>query len=138
MTAADAEFTAIADDWLGITGWRIENFKLVKVAEMGAFHTGDSYLYLHAYLVGTSKLVHRDIYFWQGSTSTTDERGAVAIKAVELDDRFGGSPKQHREVQNHESDQFIGLFDQFGGVRYLDGGVESGFHKVTTLSLIHI
>ncbi|EAX93415.1 actin-binding protein, putative [Trichomonas vaginalis G3] len=130
--AVDPEFAAVAEDWTGLCGWRIENFKPVKVAEIGAFHTGDSYLYLYAYLVGTSKLVHRDIYFWQGSTSSTDERGAVAMKAVELDDRFGGSPKQHREVQNHESDQFIGLFDKVGGVRYLDGGVASGFKKVET------
>lgn len=126
----DAAFTAIAEDWLGVQGWRIENFKVVPVQEVGAFHTGDSYLYLHAYLVGTSKLVHRDIYFWQGADSTTDERGAVAIKAIELDDRFGGSPVQHREVQHHESDAFIGLFDKVGGVRYLDGGVASGFKKV--------
>lgn len=128
--AVDDEFKAISEDFVGTLGWRIENFKLVKAQKLGEFYTGDSYVFYHAYVKGTSKRVIRDVYFWLGSQSSTDEKGAAAIKTVECDDRFDGKATQHREIQHHESDSFIALFDEFGGIRYLDGGVASGFKKV--------
>lgn len=54
--------------------------------------------------------------------------GAAAIFAVELDDHLGGVPVQHREVQDHETSAFLAMFP--GGVRYVDGGVASGFKHV--------
>ena len=127
----DEAFERLKPEWCGLLCWRVEEFKLVAWRELGAFYTGDSYLIYHAYTKGTSKRVIQDIYFWLGSESTTDETGTAAIKAVELDDFFGGAPTQFREVQYHESDRFRKLWDQHGGLRYMDGGIDSGFRKVT-------
>ncbi|KAH0788961.1 actin-binding protein [Histomonas meleagridis] len=112
--------------------FRIENFQVVPWKDIGAFYTGDAYIVLDAHTVGTSQRVQRDIYYWLGRECTQDESGTAAIKTVELDDRFGGEPVQHREIQGHESDAFMKAFERFGGVRYMDGGIDSGFRKVDT------
>lgn len=48
--------------------------------------------------------------------------------AVHLDDHLGGVPIQYREVQEHESQLFLSHFPS--GVRYLPGGIQSGFTHV--------
>ena len=68
------------------------------------------------------------IHFWIGAESSQDEYGTAAIKSIELDDYLGGGPVQYREVQSHESKMFLSYFPK--GVKYLSGGIESGFKKV--------
>ena len=84
--------------------------------------------------------LERHIFFWLGAESSQDEYGCAAYKTVELDQSLGGEPVQHREVQGHESDEFMALFK--GGVRYLEGGVATGFKKVDrdafTTRLLHV
>uniref|UniRef100_A0AB38ZEU4 Venom gelsolin-like 1 n=1 Tax=Oncocephalus sp. TaxID=2944721 RepID=A0AB38ZEU4_9HEMI len=112
----------------GIEIWRIESFEPVPLPknDYGKFHEGDSYILLSSVEDKSKKGTFSwDIHFWLGKDTSQDESGAAAILAVELDDGLGGSPVQHREVQEHESDQFHKYFPS--GIRYLPGGVASGF-----------
>ena len=121
----------------GVEIWRIENFKAVPYPKekYGQFHVGDAYIVLKTVLTksqsskgsalqGASWTIH----FWLGSKATQDEYGTAAFKAVELDDHLGGSPVQFREVEGHESGQFLALFKN--NIKYLPGGINSGFKDV--------
>ena len=112
---------------VGIEIWRIEKMKAVAapIESYGTFYSGDCYIVLKTYEKSGAR--YMDLYFWLGKDSSQDEQGAVAYKTVELDDQLGGKPVQHREVQNHESPEFLGLFPK---LKYLDGGMESGFKHV--------
>lgn len=63
-----------------------------------------------------------------GTETSPDEAGSAALLSIQLDDSLGGGPVQHREVQDHESPLFLSYFKN--GVRYLPGGVASGFNEV--------
>uniref|UniRef100_A0A6B2KY72 HP domain-containing protein n=1 Tax=Arcella intermedia TaxID=1963864 RepID=A0A6B2KY72_9EUKA len=70
-----------------------------------------------------------EIFFWLGAESSQDEKGTAALKTVTLDDLLGGTSTQHREIQYHESEQFLALFK--GGIEYTsEGAVDSAFVKV--------
>jgi len=113
----------------GLEIWRVEKFNLVKWPEdkYGKFYDGDSYVVLQTVIPPRgSKQLHA--YYWLGAESTQDEKGVAAYKTVELDDYFKGAVIQHREVQGHESKDFL---DLFGTVQIMKGGIESGFKKST-------
>jgi hypothetical protein len=114
----------------GLELWRIEKLKPVKQPKAdGKFFTGDSYILLVTTQTSGGALSW-NIHFWLGSETSTDEAGVAAYKTVELDDSLGGGPVQFREVQGHESQQFLSYFKNSGGIQYLPGGIESGFRKV--------
>ena len=112
----------------GMEIWRIENLKPVPVEEKdhGHFYEGDSYICLKT-VETKSGGFNWDIFFWLGKDSSQDEQGVAAYKTVELDEKLGGAPTQHREEQGYESDLFM---QSFKSVQYLQGGVEAGFKKV--------
>ncbi|CAB3374990.1 Hypothetical predicted protein [Cloeon dipterum] len=112
----------------GLEIWRIESFepKPFPKKDYGKFYTGDSYIVLFTKNVKGS--LSWDIHFWLGNETSQDEAGAAAILSVELDDSLGGAPVQYRETQDHESQLFLSHFPS--GVRYMPGGIASGFHHV--------
>eukprot|EP00439_Symbiodinium_sp_Y106_P084908 s357_g26.t5 len=112
----------------GIQVWRIEHFQVVPVdsTNHGQFHKGDSYIVLHSEQAADGKLLHT-IFFYIGAESSSDEKGTAAYKTVELDDFLEGEPKQVREEMGKESPAFSALFPD---LKYLDGGVDSGFKHV--------
>lgn len=129
---ADDEFKKIDPASSAFIIWRIEQFKVVPYpADLyGKFYSGDAYLLYHAVKKGA--VVTKDIYFWIGSGATQDEYGTAAIKAVELDKYFDDIPIQHREIESFETNQFLALFEKYGGIHYLEGGVVTGFKSVTS------
>jgi len=134
---------ANAGQEVGTQVWRIENFNVVTWPEeqFGTFYSGDSYIVLNTYKNDGDALAW-DVHFWLGEYTTLDEAGTAAYKTVELDDKLGGAPVQHREVCDHESALFLSYFKSKGGLSILDGGVESGFNHVEPESyqprLLHI
>ncbi|XP_034558453.1 scinderin like b [Notolabrus celidotus] len=111
----------------GLQVWRIENMDLKPVPKAlhGSFYTGDAYLLLYTTLAPSY-----NIHMWMGDECSQDESGATAIFASQLDDFLGGGPVQYREVQNAESNTFLGYFKS--GIKYQKGGVASGFQHVVT------
>ena len=105
--------------------WRIENLNKVPVdpATHGQFYSGDSYIVLYSYKIGTKPAWI--IYFWQGTHSSQDEKAVSALLAVQLDDELGGDPVQVRVVQGKEPNHFLALFK--GKFVCHRGGIASGF-----------
>ncbi|KAG7272768.1 hypothetical protein CRUP_015410 [Coryphaenoides rupestris] len=134
MTAYHAEFER-AGQQPGLQVWRIEKFDLVPVPEKlyGGFYTGDAYLILNTIKQRSGKLQY-DLHFWLGDYCTQDESGSAAIFTVQMDDYLGGQPIQYREVQGYESKVFLGYFKS--GIKYMKGGVASGFKHVVTNEVI--
>merc|ERR1719453_1803152 len=113
----------------GLQVWRIEKMVPTPIdkKDYGKFYDGDSYICLKTTQKPGHSTLSWDIYFWLGAETSKDESGVAAYKTVELDEALGGAPVQHREVQDHESEQFLQCFKSF---EVRKGGVESGFKKV--------
>lgn len=65
-----------------------------------------------------------------GLETSQDEAGTAAYKTVELDDFLNGAAVQYREVEGYESAEFLKIFESTGGIKILEGGMESGFNHV--------
>ena len=125
MAVVDPVFLPLTEEDVKFQVWRVKKLQLVAVPETdwGKFYSGDCYLVFDGRHGGDH------IYYWLGRHSSQDEQTVAAIKAVELDNLFGGQPVQHREVMGYESQTFRKLFQ--GGVICLVGGVESGLSPVS-------
>merc|ERR1719244_2142138 len=127
----DAAFKKLLDNGVDAGGnlrglWRVQKLEIVGVpkGQEGKFYEGDCYIHFD------KNPVEEHVHFWIGNECSVDEQAVAAIKAVELDNLFGGLPVQHREVQGFESKRFK---DQFpDGIMIKKGGMESGLKKAET------
>jgi len=124
---SEVEFKGAGDE-VGLQIWRVEKLaiKAIPKETYGTFYSGDSYIVLCTYKKELAKAYNA--HFWLGKDTSQDEAGVAAYKTVELDDVLGGTPVQYREVQGHESDLFLGYFNN--KITLLDGGIDSGFNHV--------
>ncbi|XP_034020715.1 capping protein (actin filament), gelsolin-like b isoform X2 [Thalassophryne amazonica] len=115
----------------GLRVWRVEKMKAVPLdpSECGAFYNGDSYLVLQ-----NRGQLGADLHMWIGEKSSRDEQVACAMLATQLDNFLGGDPRQHRQTQGYESQEFMALFPR--GISYKDGGVESGFRRPKSSGMV--
>uniref|UniRef100_UPI00398F422C scinderin n=1 Tax=Pristiophorus japonicus TaxID=55135 RepID=UPI00398F422C len=112
----------------GTQVWRVERLELVPVPQSlyGNFYTGDAYLVMQT-RVNKNNFSY-NLHFWLGKECSQDESSAAAIFTVQMDDYLQGKPVQYRELQDYESNTFVGYFK--GGLKYKVGGVASGFTHV--------
>uniref|UniRef100_A0A7S3C1Y5 Gelsolin-like domain-containing protein n=1 Tax=Prasinoderma singulare TaxID=676789 RepID=A0A7S3C1Y5_9VIRI len=125
----------------GLRVWRVENRRgdgagaaakfgvaAWPTSQYGDFYRGDAYLVLKSTQLPHGGGLAHDVHFWLGSQCTKDEATVAAYKAVELDTLLSGAPVQHRETEGKESPQFQSYFRS---LRYMNGGIDSGFSHVT-------
>ena len=98
----------IKDDGSGLLKvWRVENFELKDkyLPTYGIFYDGDSHVILYTYTQPCRDQQSAITYFWLGSHSTTDEKGAAALYATRIYRRQvvqGRSSQTVRVVQGKE------------------------------------
>uniref|UniRef100_A0A8C9YW09 Villin like n=1 Tax=Sander lucioperca TaxID=283035 RepID=A0A8C9YW09_SANLU len=100
--------------------WRIENLELAEVNPntYGQFYGGDCYLVLYTYQRSNQK--QYILYMWQGRHATKDEITACAYQAVNIDNKYNGSPVQVRVVMGKEPRHFLAIFK--GKLVIFEGG----------------
>ncbi|CAL1545203.1 unnamed protein product, partial [Lymnaea stagnalis] len=109
---------------INVATWHVleyDHFKLPSTSH-GQFHDGDTYVVRWQYMIANSNLrtlkgAARNVpkgrercayFFWQGSNSTINEKGASALMTVELDEERG---PQVRVLQGKEYPCFLNLFN---------------------------
>ena len=135
---------SMIDDGSGkVEVWRIEDFAdvVVPLDMHGQFFAGDSYIVQYTYMEGNKQAYI--LYFWLGSKSSQDEKGAAALLTKTKDDALGGAATQVRVVQGQEPSHFVRLFK--GHMVVHAGGKASGFsgsegdcYDTDGVSLFHV
>ena len=107
--------------------WRIEEFdiKEVPAKDHGKFYSGDCYIILYCYTLGSQD--HFILYYWIGAKSSVDEQGTAAMWTVQMDDKLGGKAVQVRLAQGKETPHFMSMFD--GQMVIYTGGATSSFDR---------
>eukprot|EP00250_Pteridium_aquilinum_P017294 c23553_g2_i2 orf=330-3245(+) len=91
--------------------WRIDKSHPVPIpkSEHGKISSGHCYVILQGCAL-RSGVLHHEIFYWLGKHAGQDDAAGAAVKAVELDAALGGRAVVHREVEGHETDNFLSYF----------------------------
>ena len=125
-SALAAEVQMVDDGGGSKKVFRMKQFKLEEVLEKdyGNFFNGDCYLIPYIYKIDEEEKFI--IYYWIGSKSSVDEKGAIALKAAEYDEsKFKGKAVQIRVSEGKEPPHFTAMFQ--GKMIIYKGGFKSGF-----------
>lgn len=125
--------------------WHVESFDVVAWdrSRYGSFVVGFSYIVLHTVSNPAVDGLAQHIFIWLGESTSVDEMGTAAHKAMELDDLFEGRTMQHREVMGKESEAFKSIFPSLQYMK-LDGDCDAAgkhipaFHVDFVPKLLHI
>jgi len=91
----------------------------------GNFYAGDSYIVSYTYKKNGKDMYM--LYYWLGSQSSQDEKGAAALCTTKMDDDLGGAATQVRVVMGKEPSHFVRCFH--GKMIIHSGGKASGFRN---------
>ncbi|RWS24426.1 villin-1-like protein [Leptotrombidium deliense] len=106
--------------------YRVKGFDVINVdtADYGTFYSGDCYIVVYKPKRRSDVL----IYYWIGNGASVDEKGTVALKTREMDEKqFGGRAVQVRVAEGKEPPQFTSIFG--GQMVILKGGFKSALRK---------
>ena len=117
----------------GVEIFEIVDFQPVAMDPMayGTFYTEDCYVILATDENSDQPQTHWRIWYWLGAETTLDKQASAAIHAVNLRNMLGATCRTVRVEMAEEPDDFIELFQEFGGISLLKGANHpSGFYTV--------
>ena len=123
----------------GLTIWEIDNFspkRLKEEALYGKFYEADCYIVLHSFANENFNL-DWEIFYLIGREASLDKKACSAIHAVNLRNHLSAHCRTVREEQGDESEHFLALFADHGGVTYIAGAprAASGFYIVEEVAV---
>eukprot|EP01120_Amphizonella_sp_Union-15-10_P017555 TRINITY_DN9784_c0_g1_i1.p1 TRINITY_DN9784_c0_g1~~TRINITY_DN9784_c0_g1_i1.p1 ORF type:complete len:459 (-),score=96.49 TRINITY_DN9784_c0_g1_i1:40-1416(-) len=80
-------------------------------SEYGIFYSGESYIIHYGIRLPTGG-TQNIVYFWQGKTSTPEDKGSAALLASNLSESLGRAT-QARVIQNKEPEHFLSHFEGY-------------------------
>ncbi|PAA54967.1 hypothetical protein BOX15_Mlig033276g2, partial [Macrostomum lignano] len=120
----DLDYSEIFDELVGqIPGlevWEIDDRYPQPVEKdlIGVFFRGDCYVVLNTFQAQNGSLDWA-IYYWIGSSATTDKLFCASMHAVNLRNLLGAECRTQREEEDGESPEFLALFG--GSIQIVDG-----------------
>jgi len=107
----DARVEVSEEEGVEVTVWMAVDggTERVPAAEVGVFHSAESYVVQYTYPKGTDAKGHV-VYFWLGRDAAASSKGTAALAVKALAEELGPGVPQVRCVQNAEPPHLLRLF----------------------------